>query len=322
MRAAAGVDLGGTKVQGVLVDQRGRRLGEARGRTPTAGGAEAVVAEIARVVRVAAKAAKVDPEKLAGVGIGSPGRVDGAGRVYGAANLPGFDEPVPLGALVGQALGLDRVEVGNDVAAATLAEHRLGAGRGVDDLLVVFVGSGVGGGLVLGGRLWTGAHGAAGEIGHMVVVEGGEVCPCGRRGCLEAYAGRVALERAARAAAAAGRRTELLAILEREGRPRMTSGVWMAALEAGDPVASELIERAVQALATAIASAVNLVDVELVLIGGGLGDKLGAPFVDRVRTAVAPHLFQPPAGVRVGSCALGDYGGALGAGLLVTARAG
>jgi glucokinase len=322
MQAAAGVDLGGTKVQGVVVDQRGRRLGEARGRTPTAGGAEAVVAEIARVVRAAAKAAKVSPEKLAGVGIGSPGRVDDAGRVYGAANLPGFDEPVPLGALVAKALGLDLAEVGNDVAVATLAEHRLGAGRGVDDLLVVFVGSGVGGGLVLNGRLWTGAHGAAGEIGHMVVIQDGEICPCGRRGCLEAYAGRVALERAARAAAAAGRRTELLAIVEREGRPRMTSGVWKSALEAGDPVASELIERAVQALATAIASAVNLVDVELVLIGGGLGDKLGGPFVDRIRAAMAPHLFQPPAQVQVLLGALGDYAGAMGASLLVHAQAG
>ncbi|MGH3100843.1 MAG: ROK family protein, partial [Thermoleophilia bacterium] len=199
----AGVDLGGTKVQGVVVGDDGARLGEARGKTPVEGGPAAVVAEITGVVKAAAKQARVHPGKLAGVGIGSPGRVDpDSGDLYGAANLPGFGQPVPLGALVADALGVERVMLGNDVVVATLAEHRLGAGRGFDDLLVVFAGSGVGGALVLGGELHAGAHGAAGEIGHMVVVDGGELCPCGRRGCMEAYAGRNALERAARAAGA------------------------------------------------------------------------------------------------------------------------
>jgi glucokinase len=314
---AVGVDLGGTKVQGVVLDAEGGRVGEARGRTPASGGPAAVAAEIAAVARAAAKAAKVSPRKLDGVGIGSPGLVDRAtGTVSGAANLPGFGEPVPLGPLVADALGA-KVLVGNDVSVATVAEHRLGAGRGLDDLLVVFAGSGVGGGLVLGGRLWEGAHGGAGEIGHMVVVEGGHVCPCGRRGCMEAYAGRVAMERLARAAAAAGRPTELLAIQQRQGRPRMTSGVFKTALDAGDPLAHELIERAVQALGAGIASAVNLVDVEAVLIGGGLGDKLGEPFVRRIETAMIPHLFLRPSPLRVLPGALGDYAGATGAALLV-----
>jgi glucokinase len=315
---SAGVDLGGTKVQGVVVDTEGRRLGEARGKTPVEGGPAAVVTEIAGVVRSAAKAAKVPVAKLAGVGIGSPGRVDPrTGDLFGAANLPGFREPVPLGTMVADALGIKRVLVGNDVVVATLAEHRAGAGRGVDDLLAVFAGSGVGGALVLGGRLHAGAHGAAGEIGHMVVVDGGELCPCGRRGCTEAYAGRNALERAARAAAAAGRPTELLSIQQRLGRPRMTSGVWKAALDAGDPLAHELIDRAVEALGAAIASAVNLVDVEVVLIGGGLGDKLGEPFVRRIETAMIPHLFIPRYQVQVRPGELGDYAGATGAALLL-----
>ncbi|HEV3504501.1 MAG TPA: ROK family protein [Actinomycetes bacterium] len=315
----AGVDLGGTKVQGVIVDTDGTRVGEARGKTPVEGGPAAVVAEIAGVVKAAAKSAKVPVVKLAGVGIGSPGRVDRAtGDLYGAANLPGFGQPVPLGSMVGDALGAKRVVIGNDVVAATLAEHRLGAGRGFDDLLVVFAGSGVGGALVLGGELRAGAHGIAGEIGHVVVVDGGELCPCGRRGCMEAYAGRVALERAARAAAASGRPTELLAIQQRQRRPRMSSGVWKAALDAGDPLAHELIDRAIEALGAAIASAVNLVDVEAVLIGGGLGDKLGEPFVRRVETAMIPHLFVPPGQLVVRLGELGDYAGAMGAALLLT----
>jgi glucokinase len=315
----AGIDLGGTKVQGVIVDDDGRRVGEARGKTPVSGGPPAVVAEIADVVKAAAKDAKVAQGKLAGIGIGSPGRVDpDTGALFGAANLPGFGDPVPLGELVGDAAGVKRVVVGNDVAAAALAEHRLGAGRGFADLLCVFAGSGIGGALVLDGRLRAGAHGAAGELGHMVVVEGGELCPCGRRGCTEAYAGRVALERAARAAAAAGRPTQLLAIQERQRRPRMSSGVWKAALDAGDPLAHELIDRAVEALGAAIASAVNLVDVQAVLIGGGMGDKLGEPFVRRIETAMVPHLFMPPSQVEVRLGELGDYAGAMGAALLLT----
>jgi glucokinase len=315
----AGVDLGGTKVQGVVVGDDGARLGEARGKTPAGDGAAAVVAEIAKVVKAAARDAKVAPHKLAGIGIGSPGRVDAAtGELFGAANVFGAVGRVPLGAMVADAVGVERVVVDNDVVVATLAEHRLGAGRGFDDLLTVFAGSGVGGALVLGGRLRAGAHGAAGEIGHVVVVDGGELCPCGRRGCMEAYAGRVALERAARAAAAAGRPTELLAIQERRGRPRMTSGVWKAALDAGDPLAHELIDRAIEALGAAIASAVNLVDVQAVLIGGGLGDKLGEPFVRRVETAMVPHLFLPPSEVVVRLGELGDYAGALGAALLLS----
>jgi glucokinase len=314
----AGIDLGGTKVQGVVVDRHGRRVGEARGKTPVQDGPAAVVAEIAAVVEAAAKDAKVAPGKLAGVGIGSPGRMDqDSGKLFGAANVFGLHEGVPLGAMVADAVGVKRVVVDNDVVVATLAEHRLGAGRSFDDLLTVFAGSGIGGGLILGGRLLTGAHGAAGELGHMVVVDGGELCPCGRRGCAEAYAGRNALERAARAAAVAGRPTKLLTIQERQGRPRMTSGVWKAALDAGDPLAHELIDRAVKALGAAIASAVNLVDVQAVLIGGGLGDKLGEPFVRRIETAMTPHLFLPPSQVVVRPGELGDYAGALGATLLV-----
>jgi glucokinase len=314
----AGVDLGGTKVQGVVVDGGGRRVGEARGKTPVEGGPAAVVAEIAAVVKAAAKDAKVAPGKLAGIGIGSPGRIDAdSGELFGAANVFGAGGRVPLGAMVAEAVGVKRVVVGNDVVVATLAEHRLGAGRAFDDLLAVFAGSGVGGALVLGGRLRAGAHGAAGELGHMVVVDGGELCPCGRRGCAEAYAGRNALERAARAAAAAGRPTELLSIQRRLRRPRMTSGVWKAALDAGDPLAHELIDRAIEALGAAIASAVNLVDVQAVLIGGGLGDKLGEPFVRRVETAMIPHLFIPPSQVVVRLGELGDYAGALGAALLL-----
>ena len=323
MPPAAGVDLGGTKVLAVVADRKGKVLGEAKRTTPAGGGPAAVVQEISSAVRTAAKDAKVPVGKLAGIGIGSPGAVNQrSGEVHGAANLPGFEEPVPLADLVADELGVKRVRLDNDVNASTLAEHQFGAGRGFNHLLVVFSGSGVGGGLVLDGRLHAGAHGAAGEIGHMVVVQGGELCPCGRLGCAEAYAGRNAMERAARAAAASGRPTQLLAIQERRNRTRMTSGVFAEALELGDPLAHELVERAVQALATAIASSVNLLDVEAVLIGGGLGDRLGEPFVRRVETAMIPHLFVRPTPLKVLPCGLGDLSGAIGASMLLHDLAG
>src|SRR4029450_13364460 len=150
----AGVDLGGTKVQGVVVDHNGKRVGEARGKTPVSGGPAAVVAEITTVVKAAAKDAKVALGKLAGIGIGSPGRVDpDTGDLFGAANLPGFRDPVPLGSMVADAVGVKRGGVGNRVGAAPLARPRLGAGRRLRRLLTGFAGFGVGGRPGPGGEL-------------------------------------------------------------------------------------------------------------------------------------------------------------------------
>ncbi|HKE97345.1 MAG TPA: ROK family protein [Actinomycetes bacterium] len=313
MRSAVGVDLGGTKVQAVTLAGSGEVLGRARARTPGTGDVGAVVDAIAEAAGRAADEAGVALDALAGVGIGAPGRVTRDGTVSGAANLPGFGAPVPLAGLVAEELGVRRVVADNDVNAGALGEQRQGAGRGVEDLLAVFAGSGVGGGVVLGGRVRRGAHGAAGEVGHMVVVRGGDECPCGRRGCLEAYAGRVAMERKARAAAAAGRPTSLP--LQDPDR-RITSGVIAAALEQGDALTHELVDGAVAALGAGIASAVNLLDLDLVVLGGGLTEKLGGPFADRVRDAALPNLFVRPATLRVVPAALGDLAGAIGAALL------
>ena len=144
------------------------------------------------------------------IGVGAPGQVDAErGVVLRAVNLPGWERPVEIAGRLTAELGAPTV-VANDVQASVVGEHRLGAGRGLDNLLGVFCGTGVGGGLVLGGRLWTG-EGAAGEIGHTVVRRGGARCGCGRRGCLEAYAGRMAMERRARLWHERGRRTALFA---------------------------------------------------------------------------------------------------------------
>jgi glucokinase len=314
-RARGGIDLGGTKIQAVVVDADSRVLGQARHPTPTDGGPADVTRALAAALTEAAQAAQLEPSALQGVGVGSPGAIDAdAGTVSGARNLPGWAGTYPLAGALGERLGTP-VHLGNDVQVATDAEVALGAGRGARSLLGVFWGTGVGGGIVLDGRPWLG-RGAAGEIGHMVVKRDGRRCPCGRRGCLEAYAGRAALEARAREKHAEGQKTDLFKLMERHDRTRLTSGIWARALEHGDKLATELIDEAVLALGAGIASAVNLLDCEAVVIGGGLGVRFGAPYVERIREAMLPHLFvdqRPPA---VELAALGDLGGAIGAALL------
>lgn len=321
MPARGGIDLGGTKIQAVVVDGRNRVLGQARRPTPTTGGPDDVARALADALRAAARAAQLEPSALIGVGVGSPGQVDaGAGTVTSARNLPGWAGTFPLADALAGALGTP-VRLGNDVQVATNAEQRLGAGRPYRSFLGVFWGTGVGGGLILNGKDWLG-RGIAGEIGHMVVKRGGARCTCGRRGCMEAYAGRGAMEEEARRLVKKGEKTRLFKIMEHRGRARLTSGVWAAALDDGDAVAKRLIDRAVKALGAGVASAVNLLDVEAIVIGGGLGLRLGEPYVARVERAMRPHLFKdadPPA---VHLAALGDLGGAIGAALLARRRAG
>jgi len=314
--AVGGIDLGGTKIEAVIADADFRVIGCARRPTPTDGGPADVANAMAAALTEAAKAAKLEPSELRGVGVGSPGRVDvAAGTVSQADNLPGWYASFPLAAALASALGT-HVALGNDVGVATNAEFVLGAGRPYRSLLGVFWGTGVGGGLIFDGKPWHG-RGGAGEIGHTVIVEDGRHCPCGRRGCLEAYAGRGAMEVHARSLHAKGEKTKLFELAQEHGRDRLTSGIWQRALEHGDKLATKLIDRAVLALGTGIASAVNLLDIEAVIIGGGLGVRFGEPYRERIAAAMAPHLFndsRPPA---VHLAALGDQGGALGAALLI-----
>lgn len=303
---AVGIDLGGTKVQGVRLDGD-EVAADVKVATP-GGGPEAVVAAIAECV-----------ERLGGadaVGIGAPGAVDvERGEVVRAPNLAGFDARVPLAALVAEATGAARVVLDNDVNAGTLAELRLGAGRGSTDLLGVFVGTGVGGALVLDGTLRRGPTTLAGEIGHMIVREGGRSCGCGLRGHVESYAGRASMEREARRCHAEGEPT---ALVDLAGDGRMKSGVFAKAVAAGDAVAVRLLDEAVEALGAGIAAAAALLDLQLVVVGGGVTDKLGPPFVGRVEQAVRERLFVPSSPLRVVAAGLGDHGGAIGAALLVT----
>jgi len=316
MAKYGGIDLGGTKIQAVIVDEDYSVHGSARRPTPTVGAPVEVARELVAALGEGAGAGVLDAGCLGGVGVGSPGTIEGDGSVTSARNLPGWTGTFPLGGSLSGALGAE-VRVGNDVQVATDAEMKLGAGRLYKSVLGVFWGTGVGGGVILDGEPWTG-RGGAGEIGHVVVEMDGARCTCGRRGCMEAYAGRASMELYARRLhEEKGRKTDLFKLMEKHGRERLTSGIWERALRDGDKLAHEIVERALGALGAGIASAVNLLDVEGVIVGGGLGVRLGHPYAKRIAEEMKPHLFADDRPPHVHVAALGDLGGAIGAALLV-----
>jgi glucokinase len=319
MARYGGIDLGGTKIQTVVVDESHEVLGAARMPTPTTGGPADVTLAMIEAVRQALDEAGVAPGELTAVGVGSPGAVDDeAGTVTSARNLPDWEGTYPLAEKLEAALAAP-VALSNDVNVATQAEFELGAAKPYRSLLGVFWGTGVGGGIVLDGRLWEG-RGAAGEIGHVVVKSDGRRCPCGRIGCMEAYAGRGAMEARAREKVDEGEKTVLFEIMEERGKPRLSSGIWARALERDDKLAHHLVDRAVDAIGVAVASSLNLLDVDAVVIGGGLGLRLGDPYVEKIREAMMPHLFADHRPPQVLLASLGDLGGAIGATLLAAAK--
>ena len=310
-----GIDLGGTKIESIVVDSYNNVKGSSRHPTPTVGGPEDVAKVMAQSLKEAAEAAGVSTQDLSGVGVGSPGAVSDAGVVTAARNLPGWNGSFPLAGTLESALG-SRVVVGNDVAVGTQAEYAIGAARQYSSVLGVFWGTGVGGGIILDGQMWHG-RGGAGEIGHMVVKPNGRRCGCGHRGCMEAYAGRASMEVKARKEIKKGTKSDLVKIMKKKERVRFTSSVWAEAVDKDDKLAVSLIDGAIDALGVGIASAVNLLDIDAVIIGGGLGIRFGQPYVDRIIAAMAPHLFPGHNTPAVALAGLGDLGGALGAALLV-----
>ncbi|MFQ5426446.1 MAG: ROK family protein [Gaiellales bacterium] len=319
MALRGGIDLGGTKILSVVVDDDHTILGRDRRLTPASKGPAAVAEHMAASLLAAAQSAGIRPDLLSGVGVGSPGVVDApAGTVANADNFVGWREPFPIAERLGGALGAP-VYLSNDVDVAVEGEARLGAGRDLASFLGIWWGTGVGGGLILQRERWTG-RGSAGEFGHMVVRRNGARCPCGRRGCIEAYAGRGAMEARARKLVKKGEDTDLFKIMKKRDVDRLSSGVWSRALGKGDPLAVKLIDRAVAALGAGAASVMNLLDLEGIVIGGGLGTRLGDPYAGRIAAAMKPHLFNTARHPIVRVSELGDDAGAVGATLIAEPR--
>jgi glucokinase len=314
-----GIDLGGTKIQAVVTDEHDSVAGNARRSTPKHGGPSDVAAAMAEALEEAVKAAGVEPGALTGIGVGSPGIVDEPkGTVANARNLPNWTDPFPLAETLGNRFGVP-VRIGNDVGTAVEGEAVLGAGRSFRTFLGLWWGTGVGGAIMVEKHRWLG-RGAAGEIGHMVIKVGGAKCTCGRRGCVEAYAGRAAMERKARRDQNRGVKTRLFALMKEHGHDQLTSSVWQHALDEHDEYAQKMIKRAIRALGAGAASAVNLTDVEAVVVGGGLGTRLGEQAVRGIREEMKPHLFVDDRPPKVRLTELGDLGGAISAARLARAE--
>ncbi|MEU9112210.1 ROK family protein [Streptomyces sp. NPDC048483] len=299
MRNVIALDVGGTGMKAALVGADGTLLYEARRPTGRERGAEAVVeailgfaAELQDVGRTRFGAAAL------AAGVAVPGIVDEAsGTAVYAANLGWRD--VPMRALLSERLGGVPVALGHDVRTGGLAEGRIGAGKGTDRFLFVPLGTGIAGAIGVGGRIEAGAHGSAGEIGHIVVRPGGRKCGCGQLGCLETLA----------SAAAVGR--DWAAIC---GDPQASAADAAKAVESGDERARTVWHAAVDALADGLVTGLTLLDPRMMIIGGGLaeaGDTLFAPLREAVRRRVT---FQPVPSIV--PAALGDAAGCLGAGLL------
>jgi glucokinase len=305
-RSAIGIDVGGTKVAGVLVDEDGRVVSSRTEPTP----ADDVEATMETVFRVAEGLR--DEGAPSGVGIGAAGMVDHAtGILRWAPNLAW--QEVPIGERVSDRLGLPCV-VDNDANAAAWAEFRFGAGQGFRYVLVVTVGTGIGGGLVVDGALARGAHGFAAEVGHVIVEPDGPVCGCGNRGCWEQVASGRALDRLGREAA----REQPSSLLARVAGGRDVTGAMVAeAAGRGDRASMDILHRVGQRLGEGLAGLVNTLDPEAVVVGGGVAE-MGDLLLDPAREAFARTVEAPEhrPDVPILPAKLGNEAGAVGAAAL------
>ena len=299
MRHVIALDVGGTGMKAALVGPDGTLLHQARRPTGRERGPDAVVAAILDFAAdLRAHGAEEFGRDAVAAGVVVPGIVDEAGgiAVY-AANLGWTD--LPLRDLVAERLGGIPVALGHDVRAGGLAEGRIGAGDGAGRFLFVPLGTGIAGAIGIEGRIEAGAHGCAGEIGHIVVRAGGRKCGCGRLGCLEAYASAAAVSRAW---AAAG------------GGPGADAAACARAVREGDPRAVAVWAEAVEALADGLVTGLTLLDPEVLIVGGGLAEA-GETLFGPLRAAVEARVTFEKVPLMV-PAALGDTAGCLGAGLL------
>jgi glucokinase len=294
-----GVDVGGTKCLGVAIGPDGEHLDELRHATP--GDPDALLATIALIA--------TELGATGCVGIGVPGLVNRDGVLLAAPNVTGVRN-LPLRERVAALTGLE-VRVDNDNTVACLAEWKLGAGRGSTDMLLVGIGTGIGGGFVSGGRLQRGAHGFAGEFGHMIVQPDGIACPCGQHGCWERYASGSGLATIAEAAGAAGR------LSWAAGRTDVRGEEVTEAARAGDGEALAVIDTFSDWLALGLANLINLYDPDTIVLAGGLSADPEI-FLPRIQAALRARIWGT--GLRahpaLGFAELGPTAGAIGAALL------
>lgn len=308
-----GIDLGGTKIRSLSFDSGMRNVGDDYRETEAEGGPEAVIERMADSARAAAMGGRI-----IACGISTPGpSKPNEGIVTDPPNLPGWRN-VPLARLLSEKLGVP-AWIENDANASALAEHRIGAGKGLQHMILVTLGTGVGGGLILDGKLFYGASGGAGEIGHQLIQPDGPLCGCGRHGCLEAVASGIALGREA-AAIVAAFPGGILAKMVAEAGEEPDAKLLHEAADAGDPEADAAIRVAGRYLGMGLTNLVNIFNPEMLVIGGSLR-LMGEPYLGEAKAVVKRDAFsQHFSDVRIVEAAMGDESPAIGAALLARER--
>lgn len=284
-----GFDLGGTKMMATVFDRQFNVVGTRRKKSKDGKGARAGVSRIAETIEEALQAAHVSHSRLGGIGVGCPGTLDlDRGVILQAPNL--HWQNVPLKKILQKEFGCP-VLIANDVDAGTYGEYRFGAGRGARCVLGVFPGTGIGGGLVYEGKLFRGRTGSCLEIGHIHMQPKGRLCGCGRRGCLETVASRLAIAAEASGAAYRGQAPHLLELAGTDVAS-IRSGALAASIKAGDRVVEAIVRHAGKDLGIAIASVVNLLAPDIVVLGGGLMEALPGIFLQEVRATVRKQAMK------------------------------
>lgn len=322
---ALGIDLGGTKVLASVVDvTSGEVVASVRKRTKAEKGQDFISQRtIELATAVLADANMPRGADIVAVGIGAAGQIDRAtGVILDAPNLGVRN--LNLGALLGKHMGKP-VAVGNDVEVATLGEYYYGSGRGYKNFICVFVGTGIGGGIVLDGHRYTGLTGTAGEIGHMPIVAGGRICGCGNRGCLEAYASRTAITKAIMAEIHHGRKSVLAdeaASQLKQGETIIRSGLLAEAIKQNDALTIEIVTEAADYLGYGLGGVINFYNPECVILGGGVIESIDLLFERASKRALAVALNQPAQRTKIMRTKLGDFSGVVGAACLAAEAAG
>lgn len=306
-----GIDLGGTKILTSVVNARGGMLSRDRTATPAAEGPGAVIEAMAASAGRALEGASLSMDAISAVGIGAPGLSDSkAGILFTSPNLPGWKD-VPLRDILRDKMKKKAFLV-NDGNAAALGEYFFGAAKGVRHFIYITISTGIGGGIVVDGKILTGSRGTAGEVGHMTIADEGPPCHCGNRGCWEALASGTALAGEARRRIEAGAETAILGLAG--GRIEgVTAQTVQSAAEKGDRLAHELILRTARYFGVGLANLINIFNPAMIVIGGGLsnmGDRLLQPAYRAAEERTFPQAY---GAVRFVPAALGRDSGVLGA---------
>jgi len=310
-----GVDLGGTKILAGLYDAKSKCIGRHRISTKAKRGPEAVIERIARCVREVVDECDLDLKEVRAVGVGAPGSVDpDKGEIIFSPNLPGWKK-VGLQKALAKQLGVP-VFVENDCNVCTLGVYHTELKAKPKHMIGIFLGTGVGGGIILNGQLHSGFNRTAGEVGHMVLEVGGPKCGCGNRGCFEALAGRASLFRRIQNAVKDGQKTVLTDMLGPD-LDDLRSGDLRKALKRGDKLVEKVIEEAAEYTGIAVANLINVFNPEVIVLGGGLIQQMSDDMMAIItETAVDYAMTGTFDGIEIVASSLGDDAGITGAAVL------